>query len=181
MNICGLVLFATMVCFPAAVACNTSEPTTAVLSNEYPNASEASSAASTTIYKGWWSVAQFADPVLPRQVSDPVRIVPGSDYGYALLALGWDATSGAPPTQLVPVRTVRQLSVARGELLNFLVSPSSIVGDCRNGDPLSQEDAEFITQRIFPGAFTGLAYDAASCSSSPGSTQDAAAGGDAGE
>ena len=73
-----------------------------MLSNRYPAASDASSADSMPVYQGWWSVAQFPDPVAAGQVSDPVRVVEGSDYGYALLAPGWDPASSTPPATLVP-------------------------------------------------------------------------------
>jgi hypothetical protein len=149
-------------CFPLLAACNTSNPTSALLFNEYPpNAT--SSVDSSTVYKGWWSVALFADPVLAGQVSDPERAVPGTDYGYALLAPGWDPSSGAPPTKLIPVRSTEKLSVVRGDTLNFLVSDSQTLGNCGGSQALSQEDADFITQRIFPGEFANVNYDATSC------------------
>jgi hypothetical protein len=150
---------------PLISACNTSEPTSAVLSNQYPSASSADSSDATPVYKGWWAVAQFPDPVAAGETSDPVRVVLGSDYGYALLAPGWDSTSGSPPSTLIPVRSAQKLSVARGELLTFVVSEQATIGDCRADNPLTQEDADFVTQRIFPGQFAGLAYDAASCTS----------------
>jgi hypothetical protein len=149
-------------CFPLLAACNTSDPTSALLLNEYPpNAT--SSTASTTVYKGWWSVALFPDPVLAGQTSDPERAVPGTDYGYALLAPGWDPSSGTPPTGLIPVRSTEKLSVVRGNTLNFLVSDSRTLGNCAGGQALSQEEADFITQRIFPGEFANLNYDATTC------------------
>src|SRR4051812_30982525 len=88
-------------CSPLSTGCNTSAPTSAVLSNEYPSLAGASSADSMSVYKGWWSVALFPDPVPAGQVSEPVRIVPGNDYGYALLAPGWDVTAGSAPTTLI--------------------------------------------------------------------------------
>jgi hypothetical protein len=151
---------------PLLAGCNTSEPTTAVLSNEYPSAGDAGSADSMPVYKGWWSVAQFPEPVPAGQVSDPVRIVQGSDYGYALLAPGWEPSSSTPPTTLIALRSARKMSVGRGELLTFVVSEQAAIGDCAAGNPLTQEDADYITQRIFPGEFAGLSYDASSCTTS---------------
>ena len=161
-------------------ACNTSEPTSAVLSNEYPLADSAAAADSRPVYKGWWAVAQFPDPVSAGQVSDAVRIVQGSDYGYALLAPGWDVTSAAAPATLLPLRSAQKLSVGRGELLTFVVSEQATVGDCGAENPLSQEEANFITQRIFPEQFAGLIYDAASCSSSSALTGEGGAAGESG-
>jgi len=162
-------------------ACHTSEPTTAVLSNEYSASTDARSATAMPVYKGWWAVAQFPDPVAAGQVSDPVRIVPGRDYGYALLAPGWDPSTEALPGALIPVRSAHELSVERGELLTFVVSEQATVGDCGAGKPLSQEDADYVCQRIFPEVFAGLRYDAASCTTAPARDAEAGAAGASGE
>ncbi|HYQ46799.1 MAG TPA: hypothetical protein VER11_32740 [Polyangiaceae bacterium] len=177
MNVRKFAVFSWFVASLSSAGCNTSEPTTAVLSNDYPVASDAETMA---VYRGWWSVAQFAEPVLAGQVSDPIRVVRGSDYGYALLAPGWDTALGTSPATLIPLRSAEQLSVDRGELLTFRVSPSATVGDCAAGSPLTQEDADFITQRIFPVEFSGLVYDAASCSTSAIASGEGGAGGEAG-
>ena len=181
MKISNIVAIASFACLPFGMGCNTAEPTTAVLSNEYPSASDASSTDAMPVYKAWWSVAQFPDAVPAGQVSDPVRIVQGNDYGYALLAPGWDTTSGEPPTTLIPLRSAEKLSVGRGELLTFVVSAQSTVGDCNTSVPLSQEEADFITQRIFPGEFEGVVYDAASCLSVPIVMGEGGAAGESGD
>src|SRR4051794_16703166 len=116
MKISTIAVFLAIASLPPSMGCNTSEPTTAVLSNEYPPVADASSADSVSVYKGWWSVAQFPEAVPAGQVSDPVRIVQGTDYGYALLAPGWDVTTGSPPATLIPLRSAQKLSVGRGEL-----------------------------------------------------------------
>lgn len=156
-------------------ACETSDETRAVFDNEYP-ARESRSPDRVVLYKGWWSVAQLAAPVLPGAESDAVRVVNGSDYAYALLAIGWDPASGRSPTRVIPIRTNTPLSVARGETLFIDISDATTLGNCLTGQPLSQDDADFITQRIFPGPFTGLHYDAASCTT----TRLAAGAGEAG-
>ena len=156
-------------------ACGGSEPTTAVLSNEYPSGSDTGAAVSMSVYKAWWSVAQFPDPVPAGQVSDPVRIVPGADYGYALLAAGWDAASGTTPTALIALRSAHELSVERGERLTFVVSKQTAIGDCAAGNPLTQADADYVTQRIFAAEFAGLSYDAASCTTSASGVAEAGA------
>jgi len=180
MNFWKLWASAGLVIWPALAGCDGAEPTNAVLSNEYPSASDAASAESPPVYRGWWSVAQFPAPVPAGQVSEPVRIVPGSDYGYALLAPGWDQTSGAAPSALVPVRSAEKLSIGRGESLTFVVSARTTVGDCRAGNPLTQADADYVTQHIFAAQFAGLSYDAASCTTSRTLAGDAGAGGSAG-
>ena len=56
-------------------------------------------------------------PVPAGAESDPNRVIPATDYAYALMAPGWDPTSDAPPKRLVAVRTKAQVSVARGDTL----------------------------------------------------------------
>src|ERR1041384_8181067 len=108
MNISKIIPLVALLCLALSAGCNTAEPTTAALSNEYPLPSKPSSADDTAVYKGWWSVVQFPEPVLAGQVSDPVRIVQGTDYGYALLAPGWDVAVGERPTTLIPVRSAQK-------------------------------------------------------------------------
>jgi len=179
MNISKTVALAAAVSLssPSLSACNTSDPTFAVLSNQYPVASDAGSPGPMSVYKGWWVIAQFFDPVAAGQVSDPVRIVQGSDYGYALLAPGWDTASDTPPTTLIPVRSAQKLSVGRGEMLTFVVSDRATMGNCGAGNPLTQEEADTITQRIFPGEFATLTYDAATCTTAPAVDGEGGAGG----
>ena len=148
-----------------AVGCETSDPTSAVVINEYPAGGDPSTA--VTVYKAWWSVALFADPVAAGQASDSVRIVPGDDYAYALLAPGWDPTTGTPPPALIPVHTVVRLSVERGNTLDIAISDRATVGNCSANSPLSAEDASFIVERIFPGEFAGVVYDPATCTAVP--------------
>jgi hypothetical protein len=177
MKIWKIVAVAGVWSCPGLAGCNTSHPTSAVLSNEYPPARDAGSADSMPVYQGWWSVAQFPDPVPAGQVSDPVRVVPGSDYAYALLAPGWDPASGMPPKALVPLRSAQKISVARGDTLTFVVADDATFGNCAAGKPLAQEDADFITQRIFPGPFADQTYDAAHCIASPVSGGEGGAAG----
>ncbi|MEO7037786.1 MAG: hypothetical protein ABI548_27715 [Polyangiaceae bacterium] len=161
-----------LVCGSLLSACETSDPTQAVFDNQYP-AADAGPAGDMTIYKGWWSVAQLPEPVSPGTESDPVRVVKGSDYAYALLAPDWDPENGTPPP-LLAVRTTAKLSVNRGDTLDIVISDATILGNCAAGKALSQEDADFITHRIFPGEFASLSYDAATCVTSP--SADSAAG-----
>ena len=177
MNTSAILAAACLLCGPLIAACNTSDPTSAVLANDYLAASDAGSTDSMAVYKGWWAVAQFTDPVAAGQVSDAVRVVPGSDYGYALLAPGWDSSGDTPPTTLIPLRSAQKLTVARGDTLNFVVSDDATLGNCLTGKPLTQEDADFITQRIFPGEFSNARYDAAVCKTSPTSGHGGSANG----
>jgi hypothetical protein len=156
-------------------ACATPDPSLAVVENAYPI--PGSPAEQTTVYKAWWSVTEFTDPVAAGHSSDDERVVPASDYAYLLLAPGWDPASTQPPPRLLVARTKTKLSVKRGERLHIVVDDSTVDGSCTAGMPLSQEDADLITQRIFPGSFAGLRYDAATCTTTVEPSNDDAATG----
>ncbi len=160
-------------------ACDTSDPTQAVFVNAYP-ANDGGPARNVILYKGWWSVAQLTEPVPPSAESDPVRVVKGTGFAYALLAPGWDPESGAPPSILIPVRTRTELTAARGNTLQIEISDATTLGNCAAGEPLSQTDADLITQRIFPAEFDNVVYDAATCKTVPRSDLGAAAAGTTG-
>lgn len=151
----------------ALAGCETADPTTAVVDNGYAPAHDADPSTDVTVYKAWWSVALFPEPVAAGQTSAPIRVVPATDFGYALLAPGWDRRAGSTPDVLIPVRTTQRISVDRGETLHILVSDSTIVGNCASGQPLSTEDAAFIIGRIFPRDFAGVVYDPSTCSRAP--------------
>ena len=57
---------------------------------------------------------------------------------------------------------VSVITAGRGEVMHIAVSDSTFVGNCRSGQ-ITQEQADFVTSRIFPGPFAGKAYDAATC------------------
>jgi hypothetical protein len=152
----------------AASSCDTADATHAVVANAYPAvladaSADASAVDETFVVRAWWSVALFPDAVAAGTESGAARVVPATEYAYALLARGWDPTSAATPGALVAVRTTERLSAARGRTLRIVLGPGTVVGDCAAGTPLSQDEADFVTTRIFPGAFAGLVYDAATC------------------
>jgi hypothetical protein len=151
----------------ASLGCDTSDPTAAVVTNGYPRPPDGGEATQTVVWKAWWSVALFADPIPAGIDSDPARVVPASDYAYAILAPNWDPSSGAPPSTLIPVRTRDKASAPRGETLHITIADGTIIGHCAAGEPLSQDDADFITQRIFPGDFANVTYDASTCIATP--------------
>src|SRR6202000_3025230 len=62
-------------------------------------------------------------------------------------------------------KTRPSVGAGRGKLLPLTVSDETFAGNCAAGAPLSQDDADFVTQRIFPLEFAGQRYDAASCAS----------------
>lgn len=149
--------------------CDTPDPTHAVVENAYPEPPPdgGEGGAGIVVFRTWWVATLFADPVLPGTVSAEERTVPETGPAYALLAPGWDPESGAPPARLVPVISRAPLRAVRGTTLRIQVSDETFAGNCAAGQPLSEEDADFVTQRIFPGAFAGLVYDARTCTSAP--------------
>ncbi len=163
--------------------CESETPTGAIIQNGYPVASDATnSSPGVTIYKAWYFTTAFVDPVAPGGLSDTQRTVPATDYVYAVLAPGWDPSGAEPPTTLIPVRSKGRLSAARGGILTIDVSDATFDGNCMAGSSLSQDDADFITQRIFPGQFASVAYDAKTCRATPVSTDAGAPdGGDGAE
>jgi hypothetical protein len=149
-------------------ACETEDPTFALIENGY--------AQGVVVYKAWWETTLFTDPVLPGASSAEQRSVPESDTAYVLLAPGWDPAGGEPPKTLVPARSKAPLRVERGSTLRITVSDATFAGNCAAQQPLSQEDADFITQRIFPGEFATVTYDARTCTSTPIPVADSGVG-----
>jgi hypothetical protein len=158
------------------VACETPDPTMALVENAYPVPSDpGDSAAQVVVYKAWWATTLFNEPVVPGAASDQERSVPESDFVYALLAPGWDPGSGSRPTKLIAVKSKQKIAATRGDTLHIVVSDGTFAGSCDAVQVLSQEDADFITQRIFPGDFADTTYDAKTCTSTPVAQQDAGA------
>ena len=161
------------------VDCETETPTTAVVVDGYPAAPDGGNPTTEiSVFKAWYVTTLFVDGVAPGATSGEQRIVPANDYAYAILAPGWDPSSMSPPTTRIPVRSFGRITASRGEALRITVSDAAFEGNCLGGKPLSQEDADFITQRIFPGDFASVAYDAKTCTSTP-IPMDGGAGADA--
>jgi hypothetical protein len=150
----------------ALTACETEDPTYAVVDNDYPiSADGGAPALDVAVYKVWWSSSLFSTPVGAGLESSTSRVETGSDHAYALLAPGWDPASTSTPTTLVPVRTRDALFVTRGGTLHIRLSDTTVVGNCgaQSSGPLPQAEADFITERIFPGEFTAGTYAASTC------------------
>jgi hypothetical protein len=172
----SLLLFALATPAAALIGCDTADPTRAVVENGYPPPPDGAESQQTAVVKAWWSVTLFADPVAAGASSAEERVVPASDHAYALLAPGWSPLSPVAPSTLVVVRTREKVDVGRGGTARITISPATTVGDCDAGSTLTQEEADFITQRIFPGDFAGQVYDASRCVT----TSDVLAGADGG-
>lgn len=145
------------------VACDTENASSSVIDNAYPAAPDGDPAKQTVVYRAWWFATYYPAPVAAGASSEVQRAVPASDVAYAVLAPGWDPASTTAPAQLVIVKSRTPLAVARGELLHIAVSDATFTGSCAALEPLSQEEADFATQSLFPGVFAGKAYDARSC------------------
>ena len=171
-----------VVAFAASLAaCETEDASKAVVENGYPRLAPGGDPANQiVVYRAWWVATYFPDPVAGGATSAEQRSVPASDYAYAVLAPGWEEATGTPPSELVVVKSKAPLSLARGETLHILVDDQTFAGRCVANQPLSQDEADLITQRIFPGEFAGMTYDAATCKLSPpvGTASDGDAGGD---
>jgi hypothetical protein len=142
-------------------ACQTETAASVLVRNDYPETSDA--AERVTVYKAWYSPTLFRDPIAPGASSDAERAVPTTDEAYALLAVGWDPESAGAPVVLMPAKSKTRLSIERGATLTIGVSDATFDGNCAAGRPLSQEDADFIITRVFPGDFATATYDAKSC------------------
>ena len=129
-----------------------------VVTNAYP----ADAPAPMMVFKVWWTTTLVADPVAPAS-SASERTVPGDDFAYALLAPGWTPELGAPPPALIAARSADELSVARGNQLEILISDDTFIGNCAAGKPLDAATAALIVESIFPGDFAGATYDPSTC------------------
>jgi len=133
--------------------------TSVVLDNEYaPDTS-------LVVYDAYWLNVSFAgQPVPPGSSSVPESTVPTSgNTAYTVLAPGWDPTSTTPPRALVVLQSRSGFGLALGDTLHIPVDDDTFEGNCAAGSPLTQDQADFLTQIVFAADFAGLAYDAANC------------------
>jgi hypothetical protein len=152
-----------------AVACDQAPVTRVIVDNDYP----AAAPVPLVVYRAFWEAISFADPVAPGSSSPSQSTVSTSDStAYVLLAPGWDPTSAVPPTSFVLLQSRSGLSVHLDETLHIRVDDSTFLGNCAAGSSLTQDQADFIVQRIFtPAIFEDAApppfhYDAATCTTS---------------
>jgi hypothetical protein len=151
-----------------SIGCDTENATSVVVDNDYPAVPDGGDPSNeVTVFKVWWVTSLLPDAVAPGNEGQPERTVPSSDFAYAVLAPGWDPSSPAPPTRFIAAKSNVPLGAARGDVLHVHVSDATFHGDCAAGNALSQDEADFITQSIFPGEFSRVSYDAATCTTSP--------------
>jgi len=134
------------------LACETEAPTKGVVVNGFTADQD------LVVHRVWWESTYFANPLRPGETSPEERTVPETGIAYAVIE--------RKDQSFVVMKSKEPLSVARGELLYIVVSDETFTGNCAANAPLSQEDAEFLTVRIFPGEFANAKYDAKTCTTS---------------
>jgi hypothetical protein len=143
--------------------CGDAAHTYVSLDNHYP-----ASKTSLVVYQGWWQAVPFSTPILPGGSSGPVATVAASDNtAYIVLAPGWDPTGNAPPTSVIVMQSKTGFAVHLKDTLHIPVDDEHFAGNCLAGSHLTQKQADFITQFVFPGTFGAIRYDAATCTATP--------------
>lgn len=153
----------------ASAGCDRAPQATVVLDNDYAPMA----AVALPVYFALWQAVVFADPVAPGS-SSPVEssLAATDNTAYVVLAPGWDPTSKTPPTSFILMQSRSGFTVHLDETLHIPVDDSTFVGNCAAGSFLSQEQADFIAERVFTSAIFDAAprpfhYDAATCAMSP--------------
>ena len=154
--------FALLTLARVALGCETPQ-SFVVVHNAYPP----SKTNALVVYHAFWQAVSFQTPVPPGSSSAPQSTVPASENtAYVVLAPGWDPTSETPPASLVVMQSRKGFAVDLDLTLDIPVSDSTFVGNCAAGSFLTQAQADFITQRVFPGDFSNVRYDASTCMTS---------------
>ena len=98
-----------------------------------------------------WQAVSFRIPLAPGASSDPQSTVSCStNTAWVVLAPGWDPTSATPPASFVLLESRLGFAVDLGKTVHIPVDNQNFAGNCATGDPISQSDADFITQLVFP-------------------------------
>ena len=149
---------AVVACF-ALVGFACEVPTTVVaVENQYPTASN------DVVYRAFWQAVRFDMPLAPGNTSDELPTVPASaNTAYALLAPGFDPASTTRPTSIVVLESKSGFSIPLDTTLHIPIDDTTFAGNCAAGSFLSQDQADFVTERVFQADMTGLIYDAATC------------------
>jgi len=138
--------------------------TNVVVDNDYP----ADAATPLVVYQAHWQAVAFTTPIPPGSSSAPQTTVPASDNtAWVVLAPGWDPSSSSSPTSYVVMQSRSGFAVHLNDTLHIPVDDADFAGNCATGTPLTQSQADFITQFVFPSTFQGLGYDAATCMTTP--------------
>lgn len=120
------------------------------------------------VYRAFWQAVSFSSPIPPGASSDPqATVVASENPAYVVLAPGWDPSSSTTPASLTVMQSRGGYSVHLDNTLHILVDDANFAGNCAAGSVLSQPQADFLTQRVFPAVFANLRYDAATCATAP--------------
>jgi hypothetical protein len=150
-------------CTLPAIGCDTPH-TDVVLDNDYP----VSRTDALVVYRASWQAVTFQDPIAPGSSSDLQSTVAASENtAYVVLAPGWDPASAVAPTSFVVLQSRQGFGVHLNNTLHISVDDMTFIGNCAADSFLSQAQADFITQLVFPADFASLHYDAASCKTTP--------------
>ena len=161
---CARVALPAVLLSASLAGCDSAPHTTVILDNTYPT----SAADPLVVYQAYWQAVPFTGPVDPGQSSSPQTAEPTSgDTAYVVLAPGWDPDASATPTSFVVLQSRSAFSVGFNGTLHIPVDDSTFTGNCATSHPLTQSQADFITQIVFPCAFASLTYDAATCTVTP--------------
>jgi hypothetical protein len=147
-----------------ATGCDTPS-TVVILDNAYPP----SAPVPLVVAAAHWQAVNFPAPVVPGASSEPYPTAPASaNTAYVLLAPGWDPSADAGWGSLLVLQSRAGLEVHLAQTLHVVVDDTNFLGNCAAGNPLSQDEADFLTQRVFAADFAGRGYDATTCTSSGG-------------
>jgi hypothetical protein len=148
-------------CALAATACDTPH-TDVVFDNHYP-----ASPTAMVVYRAAWQAVIDNAGIPPGESSNAQSTVGASENtAYVVLAPGWDPASHTAPSSIVVLQSRQGFAVHLNNTLHIPIDDATFAGNCGAGSFLSQTQADFITQLVFPGDFTYLRYDAATCSTS---------------
>lgn len=124
-------------------------PAHAIVDNRYPGA---------VVNRAYWQAVSFDDPIPPGASSVVLEAVPSSaNRAYVLLA------PASAPTSLVVLQSRVGFDASLGHTTRIPVDDGTFAGNCAAGSPLTQAEADFITQLVFARDFAHRRYDAATC------------------
>lgn len=119
------------------------EPAKASVVNAFPAASP------NTIVKVWYRTTLFTDAIQPGDESAQKPVGTGSEPAYALIALDYDPEAGTS-SRKVPARTRDSIETKDDDQVKLTFGADTATGPCVGGTPMTQEEYDFIAQRIFP-------------------------------
>jgi hypothetical protein len=154
-----------LLCTLLATSCDPG-PAQAVLDNDYPPLP----ARPYVVYAAFWQAVSFTAPVLPGAASAPLQTVSASaNTAYVLVAPDWDPARTAPPASFLLLQSREDYGVQLGDVLHIAIDDDTFAGNCDAGSSLTQAQADFMAQRVFPGELAGRSYDAGTCTLGGGS------------